>query len=233
MKKGFIMSIQKISVAGKNLLYLMERKGFNATSLVAEIKKENPSSKANQPTLFRIITGETEDPKETSLQPYADYFGIGVADLRMSDLTNVNHSNTLPIMGLRGRIPIIDWKNIKDWISMGHNTLTIQEWRSTTRKHSEHTFALRVTGISMLNYGHRESFEDNDVILIDPEREATNGSLVIVQLEEDKGFTFRKLYIEGDKMYLYALNPNWKPLIMELTDPSLIKGVVFEKQVDF
>ncbi|SSY80319.1 LexA family protein [Alysiella crassa] len=227
------MSTQKISVAGKNLAYLMERQGFNATSLVAEIKKENPNSKANQPTLFRIITGETEDPKETSLQPFADYFGVEVADLRMRDLTTASHSNTLPIMGLHGRIPIIDWKNIQDWISMEHNAITIQEWRSTTRRHGKNTFALRVAGISMLNYGHRESFEDNDVILVDPDKTAVNGSLVIVQIDDTKGFTFRKLYIEGDKMYLYALNPNWNPLIMELNDFSMIKGVVFEKQVDF
>lgn len=40
-----------------------------------------------QPTIFRITTGESVDPKTASLQPLADYFGVTVADLRDRDLT--------------------------------------------------------------------------------------------------------------------------------------------------
>lgn len=36
----------------------------------------------HQPTIHRILTGESSDPKTGSLRPLADYFGISVAQLR-------------------------------------------------------------------------------------------------------------------------------------------------------
>ena len=39
-----------------------------------------------QPTIHRILTGESSDPRTKTLQPLADYFGVSVAELRDRDL---------------------------------------------------------------------------------------------------------------------------------------------------
>lgn len=39
-----------------------------------------------QPTIHRILTGESTDPRTKTLQPLADYFKVSVADLRDRDL---------------------------------------------------------------------------------------------------------------------------------------------------
>ena len=220
------MNALKLSIAGKNLIYLMNKHGLNATSLAN-------AAKANQPSLFRIVNGVSQDPREDTLKPYAEYFGIEVADLRTKDLTSAAHSNVEPVINLHGRIPVIEWTSINDWQNMDINIKDIKEWRSTTREHSSKTFALRVKGITMVRYGHKESFEDGDIILVDSEREITNGSLVIAQIGNETELVFRKLYIENGKMFLHALNPNWTEPLIELKDKNMIKGVVFEKQIDF
>lgn len=63
----------------KNLEYLMARNGLNPSSLAK-------AANANQPTLFRILSGEVEDPRTATLKPIADYFRLSVEALRSVDL---------------------------------------------------------------------------------------------------------------------------------------------------
>jgi phage repressor protein C with HTH and peptisase S24 domain len=65
----------------KNVLFLMERGGDNPNSLAAK-------AKAKQPNIFRILEGESSDPRTSTLQPLADYWGVSVADLKYNDLTD-------------------------------------------------------------------------------------------------------------------------------------------------
>lgn len=43
-----------------------------------------------QPTIHRIISGESNDPRTKTLQPLADFFQVSVADLRTRDLATGN-----------------------------------------------------------------------------------------------------------------------------------------------
>lgn len=70
-------------MVASNLAWLMERKGTNANALAVELLRLGV--KLPQPTIFRILTGESKDPRTASLQPLADYFGVTVAALRDHD----------------------------------------------------------------------------------------------------------------------------------------------------
>ena len=212
------------SLVAKNLDYLMTKHKLNPTSLAN-------ATKQNQPTLHRIMTGESTDPRAATLRPYADYFGVSVNDLRTIDLATGSEINITPAPIGRGKIPVLSWVQAGNWENVYLEN--IEEWRSTAKKHSSKTFALKVKGLSMYNPPNRESFQEGDIILVDPERAADNGSLVIALMENTNESTFKKLYIEDGKYYLKPLNPNWQPQLIELNDPTRICGVVFEKQVDF
>lgn len=212
------------SLAAKNLDYLMSKHRLNPTSLAG-------ATNQNQPTLHRIMTGESTDPRAKTLQPYAEYFGVSVNDLRTVDLATGTDINITPAKLAHGQIPVLSWVQAGDWGNVYLND--VDEWRSTAKSHSSKTFALRVRGLSMYNPGNRESFQDGDIILVDPDRAADNGSLVIALLENTNESTFKKLYIEDGQYYLKPLNPSWQPQLIELKDPTKICGVVFEKQVDF
>lgn len=62
----------------KNLAYLIEKRETNPTQLAK-------ATGVPQPTILRILTGESEDPRTNTLQPLADYFGCTVEFLRTAD----------------------------------------------------------------------------------------------------------------------------------------------------
>ncbi|WP_312165875.1 S24 family peptidase [Massilia timonae] len=64
----------------KNLEWLIER----AKTSPYELQK---TTGVPQPTIHRILTGESTDPRTKTLQPLADFFRVSVADLRDRDLT--------------------------------------------------------------------------------------------------------------------------------------------------
>lgn len=78
----------------------------------------------------------------------------------------------------------------------------------------------------------KHSYSDGDIIFVDPEREAINGSRVVVRLDDSKEATFKQLVIEGDKKYLMALNPSWPDRIIEVKGNATICGVVIGKWTD-
>lgn len=59
-----------------------------------KLSKDNPNSLAaksgaRQPNIFRIIEGVSADPRTSTIQPLAAYWGVSVADLKFKDLTGV------------------------------------------------------------------------------------------------------------------------------------------------
>ncbi|MGN8062774.1 XRE family transcriptional regulator [Ralstonia sp. 22111] len=79
------MSKVEESRVAANLTWLMERKNLNANSLAVELARLG--TPVPQPTIFRIQSGESRDPRTSSLQPLADFFGVTVAALREHDFT--------------------------------------------------------------------------------------------------------------------------------------------------
>ena len=81
-------------------------------------------------------------------------------------------------------------------------------------------FALMVLGDSM-----EPEFREGEVILIEPEGLATDGSFVLAQLAGE--WIFRQLSMQGEAWPLRALNPAYPPA--EIADLAAVKGVVIQK----
>ena len=62
----------------------MQQKGFNSNTLADTLEKAN--KKVPQPTIHRILSGGSSDPRTATLEPLASFFGVSVADLRDKDL---------------------------------------------------------------------------------------------------------------------------------------------------
>lgn len=101
-----------------------------------------------------------------------------------------------------------------------------EDWFPLPKKAGPRTFALRVRGISM-----EPKYHDGEIIFVDPDGEAHNGSRVVVRLEQEKEATFKELVVEGDKRYLRALNPAWPEPLIRIEREATICGVVRGKWV--
>jgi len=140
-------------------------------------------------------------------------------------------ANVEPGPDMKGKVPLIshvqagEWSEIIDTFQPGD----AEQWLPCPAFHSERTFALRVRGESMYNPHSHPSFRDGDLIFVDPEKHAVNGSLVVVRLENEKEATFKKLIFDGDKKYLRALNPAWPEPIIKINSEATICGVVIFK----
>ncbi|MGC1816658.1 MAG: S24 family peptidase [Casimicrobiaceae bacterium] len=81
-------------------------------------------------------------------------------------------------------------------------------------------FALMVLGDSM-----QPEFVEGEVIVVEPEGLATDGSYVIAQVDDE--WTFRQLTRTAECWRLTALNPAYPPV--DLADLTPIRGVVIQK----
>jgi SOS-response transcriptional repressor LexA len=81
-------------------------------------------------------------------------------------------------------------------------------------------FALMVLGHAM-----RPEFDEGDVIVIEPEGLATDGSFVLAHANGE--WIFRQLAAVGGGWELRALDPAWAAI--PLTDLAAVRGVVIQK----
>lgn len=144
-----------------------------------------------------------------------DFKGQGLA--QVIDLNRDFFKNDVPLIGLHDAV---QWEKI----CMKAKEVA-EEWLCCPVPHSEQTFAIRISGWSMIDPGQdvEHSFNENDIVFIDPGREPGNRDFVLAQVGGD--VLFRRLLVDGTKRFLYALNPLWTPRIAELGKFDRILGV--------
>lgn len=136
-------------------------------------------------------------------------------------------SNVADAAIFKGEVPLISWVQAGAWGVESFAPEDAESWLMCPSPHSEHTFALRVRGISM-----EPRYRDGEVIYVDPAVMPEHGRNVVVKLANEEQAMFRHLVAEGDKMFLQALNPDWPgPKLVELSPGDEIKGVVIGRYV--
>ena len=83
-------------------------------------------------------------------------------------------------------------------------------------------YALRVLGDSM-----EPEFVEGDVIIVEPDGLAKDGSFVVAQVDGE--WTFRRLIAAGEGWRLRAFNPAYAEIA--LADLSTVRGVVIQKSL--
>ena len=128
-------------------------------------------------------------------------------------------------------VPVISWVQAGHWADMddGSPLDAAEEWLPCPAPHGPRAFALRVRGESMYNPHGRPSFQDGDLIFVDPDKAVENKSLVIVRLHDSNEATFKQLVIDGPHSYLKALNPGWPTPMIEVNHTASVCGVVIFK----
>jgi DNA polymerase V len=82
------------------------------------------------------------------------------------------------------------------------------------------SFALRVLGQSMA-----PEFAEGEIIIIEPEGLARDGSYVLAWVADE--WTFRQLCRRGGGWVLHALNPDFADIALD--DLSAVHGVIIQK----
>jgi SOS-response transcriptional repressor LexA len=128
--------------------------------------------------------------------------------------------------------PVISWVQAGEWSEAVdlHQPGYGDAYEAVPDSSGQHVFWLRVVGDSMTS-PTGASIPEGHLILVDPDREPINGSLVVAKLEDSQEVTFKKLVIDAGQKYLKPLNPDYKTT--PINGNCRIVGVVIEAKIKF
>ncbi len=198
-----------------------------------QLAKKADVSQRNISGLLSILKDPGAEPNPTleTIEGIARAFGAS-SSMLLSDRANIGEtaatygpeSNVGPGPELRGRVPLISWVQAGQWneVADPYAKGVAEDWILTGAKVGAQAYALRVRGDSMA-----PEFSEGDIIIVDPDVEATNGKFVIVRLDDAKEATFKQLVTDGGKQYLKPINPRYP--IIEINENATFCGAIVGK----
>ena len=186
------------------------------------------AKKINVPraTINRLVSGRTPDPRASTLNSIAAYFGVSMDQLLgKQPLFLDNHQL---IIASTISIPIIEWKEIKIWEKVVSKVKPNEHlgWITLDSSIEQSKFAVRVKGESMW-----PQFQLNSILIIAPEKEIKNRDFVLAYIEKDDEVVFRQLIIENKYKLLKAINNIFPPIQLECSDRII--GVVIQTRNNY
>jgi SOS-response transcriptional repressor LexA len=167
-----------------------------------------------------IEAGEVQHPRKIEklaqiLKKPKEYLLFGTP---IYDLNN-------PIAPQR-KIPIIPWKDIMHWDRMRslYSEKEPEDYVINFGGFGEKCFALKVQGDSMKYSSSQKNFNEGDVIIVDPAKQAEPGKYVVYTEKDSDAASFKQYVLDGNKKFLKPLNPQYP--VMPLDENIVIRGVV-------
>lgn len=214
------MSIQE------NLEKLISERGITANALAK-------MAGVPQPTVYKILTGKSKNPGIETLTMLAIGLRVPLSAILGEPSNTTLDDSVSPIASKphARQVPLINWVQAGFFTGIDESREHDFDWYFCPINISEHGFCLCVCGESM-----EPKFHEGDIVFVDPERHADNGSIVIVvnsEFADGASATMKKLVTDGQTAYLKPLNPDWPgPKYIEFTETMQIKGVVIGKFVE-
>lgn len=204
-------------------------------ALIASVEGMNPTKLSKetgvpQPTIRRILVGESLDPDTATLKPIADRFGKTVAQLRgeipLEVVGVVDPSapvTRLPLVSLvQAGLPA----ELFDPYIPG----VAERWEPFAGKYSASAYCVMVKGHSMqAPEGQTPTFPEGTIIAVEPTRAAIHKDFVIVRFVNNDEATFKQLILDGPFKFLKPLNPDYKT--MPVPEGAQLCGVVREARL--
>lgn len=170
-------------------------------------------------TINRITSGRTPDPRASTLQAIAEYFNVSVDQLMGKQPIKPGEDQTQYT-----NIPIIQWEKCKQWeIEVKNFKKNAEKTILVEAEACNGKFALNVHGEAMW-----PQFQENDLLIIDPERKAKNRDFVLANMTSSGEIVFRQLISDGKHRLLKPINTIFPTI--KLNDDDKILGVIIQSR---
>lgn len=198
----------------ENLKTLMSINSISPTQLARK-------TGVGQPVIFRIATGETDNPKLATLRPIARYFNKSISQLVGDEplLSEQLYKNVT-------RVPLFNMANAVERKSATQNPEAIQEYVICDCEVSEDAFAVTVEDVTMA-----PQFQPGSLLIVDPKIPPKDRDFVIAHHGGHKTATFKQLLVDGDTQYLKPINADFRT--SPITNDHCIIGTVIRARTDF
>lgn len=180
------------NLAGK-IRYLADRRKTTESEIAASL---------NLPvmTIRRILSGETSDPRISTLKLLADYFNVPLDYL-------VDEANVPPehISGLSKLLPMIDWETLNTKGSI--NAIDMDSWTNwmplsikSNKKLGKNSFCIE-TIRSM-----QPRFPTGTILVVDPDEKPIDGDLILIKDKNTEIHSIVELIIDLSKKQIRSIS---------------------------
>lgn len=190
-----------------NLKTLMTNKNIGTSALAR-------ATNIGQSVIFRILSGETNNPKIETLRPIANYFEVSISQLVGEQPLN------LPTTPNINFVPLITLQQAPHWRD-ATTAPEISQYAITDAPISTEAFAIKTADSTML-----PRFPIGATLIIDPNLNASDGNFVIAHQTGQTVATFKQLLIDGDDRYLKPLNKEFQTV--QMTNDHTIIGTMVQ-----
>lgn len=209
-------SLQPLSVIAQNTEMNTEKikARLNRMLKLAGISEAELARRAkmNQPTVHRIMSGDSSDPRLSNLITLARAMGYQLDDLIAEhsplDGNGVKDSGKTYTQRNPNEVKLFTTRQLD-------KSETSEKYTTCPFPHGPHTFAFTVEGIqgspTPMHSQHGRAYPIGSVVFVDPDQadQVKNGDPVAAMLTDENAFCFRMLYREGGTEILMPLNPQF------------------------
>ncbi|MFV9998378.1 MAG: LexA family protein [Arsenophonus endosymbiont of Dermacentor nuttalli] len=162
-------------------------------------------------------------------KPSADYVTALAHVLKVSEkwlLEGELNDEVMPYPHKVKKIPLLSLEQAVTW---SDSVINNNQWIETSSKTNSSCFAVRIKGDSMVSTtGSGISLPEGSLLVIDPKYKVNSGLIVAAHLPNFDAIIIKKLIIDGPNSYLVSINPNYKPIQIEILDCIIGVGTRIE-----
>lgn len=167
-------------------------------------------------TIRRLISGETQDPRFSTLKIIADHFSISI------DALTGGQSDKLKVLKMIA-VPVLRWEILSNIQSIYDLNLSIwEDWQPLP------TSQEKIVGANAFGLLSRPAmymrFPKGTVFIIDPDAIPSDGDIVLVDLQQDNEITLRRLFIDPPHSELQSITSSQNSIRYNKKEHD-IKGV--------
>jgi len=195
----------------------------------SRIKKLRKDKKLTQGNLGKLVgvsdvtvgfwEKDVNEPKYENLETLSQMLDTSIEYLKYG--TNETSESVKDFRPISRMLPVLDYVQAGNWTNVRSlQAHEIEMWLPSPPNAGKNSFYMIVQGTS--NAPH---FKDGDFVCIDPDIDfafVQTGEMVVVRCDDQA--TFKALVREPDSIHLQALNPNFNPNIIPLTENCVYKG---------
>jgi transcriptional regulator with XRE-family HTH domain len=193
---------------------IKKEKNLSASSLAEKL--DMPRNK-----ITRILNGDVNDPKASTLTPIANYFGVTIDELLgVKPLSNgIVHSRDQTLLMER---PFVSQDKIIDWINNNYEPSSFYEIAIKDNEPFENSFISKIDSDALSPIISPSMF-----LIIGKNYPLQAGDFVVAS--DNKSLLLRKIQMEGNDWYLSAINPVYKTIKKE--KPFFIIGKILDARL--
>ena len=169
-----------------------------------------------QPVIYRIASGETDNPKLNTVIPLAEFFGASIDNFIDGtaverNTTHAEHKKTI------NKVPLLQWEQIKNKDLQGSHF-----WHATHSTTSESAFAFTITDDSFL-----PNFPAETIVIFDPSLPAKNEDVVLASYKKETP-SIKRYLVDGGDSYLKPIRHELSAKLLDQHESLEILGVLVE-----